>query len=292
MPRSGPMESRMRARPLQRMKAPTTAPAQPSRSKPVKLEMTADMRTAPVVMTSFRESIAVALRVSDEMRRPISLLKAIIHSLTTIDAMSTTTTAGPKVVGSGFAILPIDDMMRFIPMAASSTDTVRPARYSKRPCPKGWWLSAGLLAGLKPSMLTMLLEASERLLTASATIEMDPTATPTMALPTQSRTLHTMHTMPANCPYRVRTAGSDVLSASLTKILTSQSDIVASLQTVTCDGLQNELKCTRFAGVRRLWEERGRDGARPSDAYLTKLVFPHRIRWNGCLRLRLCMRGA
>ena len=46
----------------------------------------------------------------------------------------------------------------------------------------------------------MLLDASDRLFTASAMIETDPAMKPTIPFAMQSTTLHTMQTMPANCP--------------------------------------------------------------------------------------------
>ena len=75
------------------------------------------------------------MSVSDEMFFPTLVLKVIIQSLTAIDARSTMTTAGPKSVCWGWMIFSTDVAMRSIPMAATSTDTVSPARYSKRPWP-------------------------------------------------------------------------------------------------------------------------------------------------------------
>ena len=48
--------------------------------------------------------------------------------------------------------------------------------------------------------LTTLLEASERLFTASATMETEPEARPTTPFARQSATLSTMPTMPARMP--------------------------------------------------------------------------------------------
>ena len=129
------MASRTSEKPLQQMKAPTTVPAMPSRSKPVKYETMAAARTAPEVMTSFRESMAVASSVSDEMRLPIEPLKSAIHDLTAIESTRTTITAGPKSVGSGEMIFWTDVMTRLMPTARTSAATVSDARYSKRPCP-------------------------------------------------------------------------------------------------------------------------------------------------------------
>ena len=62
-----------------------------------------------------------------------------------------------------------------------------------------------MLASLNPKRLTTLLEASERLFTASATTETEPVAMPTAPLARHSATLHAMQTMLATRPYLVRT---------------------------------------------------------------------------------------
>ena len=112
------------------MKAPTASPAQPSRSNPVTWEITAEARTAAVEITSFVESTAVASRVSESIARPRRRLNVAIHSFTSIEATSTTTTAGPNSVGSGWTIFSTDDPSRLMPMAHTSTATTSPARYS------------------------------------------------------------------------------------------------------------------------------------------------------------------
>ena len=74
--------------PLMQMKMPTPRPAQPSRSTPVVCEISAATRTDPEVMTSFLESCAVAMSVSESMRLPSVRLNAAIQDLTSMDAMS------------------------------------------------------------------------------------------------------------------------------------------------------------------------------------------------------------
>jgi hypothetical protein len=58
----------------------------------------------------------------------------------------------------------------------------------------------GLARKLEARSATMLLEASDRLFTASATIDTEPAARPTAPFAMQRTTLQTMLTMPANCP--------------------------------------------------------------------------------------------
>ena len=84
-PNSGLMASRTRPMPLMQMKIPTPRPAQPSRSKPVVCEISAAAKTEPEVMTSFLESCAVAMSVSESMRSPSARLNAAIHNLTSMD---------------------------------------------------------------------------------------------------------------------------------------------------------------------------------------------------------------
>ena len=79
------MASRTRPRPLMQMKMPTPRPAQPSRSKPVVCEISAATRTDPEVMTSFLESCAVAMSVSESIRLPSARLNAAIQNLTSMD---------------------------------------------------------------------------------------------------------------------------------------------------------------------------------------------------------------
>lgn len=52
------------------------------------------------------------------------------------------------------------------------------AKYSKRPWPNGCSLSAGLLAYLNPIKVTIAVKASNKLLKASAIIEMDKAMIP------------------------------------------------------------------------------------------------------------------
>ena len=57
-----------------------------------------------------------------------------------------------------------------------------------------------MLASLNPKRLMMLLAASERLFTASATMDTDPAIRPMTPLPRHKSRLQMMPTMPANWP--------------------------------------------------------------------------------------------
>ena len=67
--------------------------------------------------------------------------------------------------------------------------------------------SAGFPANLKPRSVTTELEASDRLLTASAVMETLLQSVPTTSFPANSKRLQKMPVMPASFPYCVRTAG-------------------------------------------------------------------------------------
>ena len=72
--------------------------------------------------------------------------------------------------------------------------------YSYLACPKGWSLSGGVAESLKPTSVTTLLPASDKLLIASAIIVMLLPTTPTMSLNTQSKAFDIMPNMPATSP--------------------------------------------------------------------------------------------
>ena len=97
---------------------------------PVTCEMQAQASTAAVLMTSLRESIAVAVSVSESMRRPMVRLNTAIQSFTTMESASTATSAPENSVGVGAMIFWMDESVRLMPMVSTSAATTRPARYS------------------------------------------------------------------------------------------------------------------------------------------------------------------
>ena len=79
-------------------------------------------------------------------------------------------------------------------------ETIKPEMYSSRPWPKGCSGSGFCPASLKPSSVTMLAPASERLLKASAVMAMEPESVPASSLSAKSSTLKPMPTMPQSIP--------------------------------------------------------------------------------------------
>ena len=73
--------------------------------------------------------------------------------------------------------------------------------YSILPCPYGWSLSASLYAILKPISDTSDEPASERLLNASAVIEIAPEMVPAMNFPVKRHIFKNMPTIPVRVPY-------------------------------------------------------------------------------------------
>ena len=129
-------------------------------------------------------------------------LNAAIQHLTTMDAASTPTLTQLNTIGSGAKILPTLLRSSSTPMATIITATVMPGeRYSNRPWPVGMLRVGGSVGKLEsPSRLIRLLDASDRLFTASAMIATEPLSRPATSLPAKSSTLQPMPTMLAALP--------------------------------------------------------------------------------------------
>ena len=138
---------------------------------------------------------------------PSELLKPAIQSLSRMEPTSTSTIASENSTGSGETILATEVLTSSAPMSRIITATQSPDRYSIRLCPYGCSGSAGFPANLKPRSVTTELEASDRLLTASAVMETLLQSVPTTSFPANSKRLQKMPVMPASFPYCVRTAG-------------------------------------------------------------------------------------
>ena len=122
--------------PLYKINSDTAMPISPSsRAKPVTWVSTAAIKTTLVVITSLRASAAVASSVSESMRRPMVRLRWLIHSLTRMDATSTTTVSQPKLTGVGSSVLAKLSLNSSTPMTKIITETASPARYSYRAWP-------------------------------------------------------------------------------------------------------------------------------------------------------------
>ena len=75
------------------------------------------------------------------------------------------------------------------PTRSTRNDTIIEATYSIRACPKGCARSAGLAEMRKDTSEIICEPASERLLKASAVIEIAPASVPTVSLPAKSSRL-------------------------------------------------------------------------------------------------------
>ena len=156
--------------------------------------------TVPVAMTSLRASAAVAISVSDWMVWPMRRLSTLIHNLTRMETTSTAAASQPNCTGVGCSTLAKLSLSSSTPMTKIMTETASPARYSYRAWPYGWPESAGRAPSLKPTRLTRLELASERLFKPSAVMETLPASVPAAVLPANSSRLHTTLTMHARLP--------------------------------------------------------------------------------------------
>ncbi len=89
-------------------------------------------------------------------------------------------------------------------------DIISPEIYSIRAWPYGCPASAGFPDILKLISVTMADPESDRLLTASAIMDMLPARTPAVIFTAHSNRLVTIPVMPDSFPYASRTLGSDV----------------------------------------------------------------------------------
>ena len=117
-----------------------------------------------------------------------------------MEPTSTAAVVQPNSTAAGWSTLSREDLASSTPMMRISADTARPDRYSYRAWPKGWSSSAGRSASRKPSMVTILLVASDRLFIASAAMDTDRVSSPTASFPPKSRILQKIPTMPERMP--------------------------------------------------------------------------------------------
>ena len=120
-----------------------------------------------------------------------------------------------KATLSGAKIALTDDLSSSAPMMIMIMDTISPATYSMRPCPKGCVGSARLPERRKPMSVITDEPASDRLLKASATTAMEPLRTPAMSLSENKSILSATPSAPAAVPQASRDAGSPLLSYAL-----------------------------------------------------------------------------
>ena len=108
----------------------------------VKWQIMIEITVALVVITSPRESVAVASITLESILLPSLLLKNTIHSLTRIDKIRITNGTGSKVISSGCNIFEIELLKKVNPTSITRKDTIKAAIYSILPCPKGCSASA------------------------------------------------------------------------------------------------------------------------------------------------------
>lgn len=102
--------------------------------------------------------------------------------------------------GSGWRIFSIELLPSSRPTSRMTSETSSPVRYSSRPWPKGWPSSAFWPASLKPTSVTTDEPASDKLLNASAVMEIEAESTPAQSLPAESSRLSRMPTTPDRTP--------------------------------------------------------------------------------------------
>ena len=199
-PRRGSRVDLAAPKPAFRMNRATSRPIQPSNGRPEKWETARPTRTAPVATASERESTDVARRASEEMRLPRAPWNQPIHSLTRMEAARMPAVSGVSKVSSGWRIFSKELWPSSTPTSRISRETIRPARYSALPWPKGWSASAFCPANRKPTRVTTEEAASERLLKASAVTEMAPEISPAASLPANRSRLRAMPMAPDTTP--------------------------------------------------------------------------------------------
>ena len=110
---------------------------------------------------------------------------------------------------SGDIIFETDVLPSSNPIIIIRTDTNRPDIYSILPCPNGWSVSGFLSAIIKPASDITDEPASERLLNASAIIEIAPLMLPAINFPIKRNTFNTIPVIPVKVPYFFLTVPSE-----------------------------------------------------------------------------------
>lgn len=104
----------------------------------------------------------------------------------------------------GFMILPKESLNSSKPMMSMIAATASVATYSILACPYGCSSSALCAAILKPAIVMIDEPASDRLLNASAVIEIAPLNIPAKSLPAKSMRFKNIPTIPHSIPYLFR----------------------------------------------------------------------------------------
>ena len=123
---------------------------------------------------------------------------------TAIDASSIATISHENSMSCGFMILPKESLNSSKPMMSMIAATASVATYSILACPYGCSSSALCAAILKPAIVMIDEPASDRLLNASAVIEIAPLSIPAKSLPAKSMRFKNIPTIPHSMPYLFR----------------------------------------------------------------------------------------
>ena len=122
-----------------------------------------------------------------------------------IETTRTHTASRLNSVSAGCIILSRESVNSSKPIIKIINETISDATYSKRSCPNGWSRSAGFAEMRKLTNEITDDAASERLLSASAVIEILPASVPVMNFPANRRRFIAIPTMLAIVPQVLRT---------------------------------------------------------------------------------------
>ena len=178
----------------------TISPAIASTLIEVKWQITIEITVALVVITSPRESAAVASITFESILFPSLLLKNAIHNFTRIDKIRIINGTGSNVISSGCIIFEIELLKKVKPTSITRNETIRAAIYSILPWPKGCSASAGFPAIFTPTKLIIEEAASDKLLKASAVTARELKIRPMASFTEKSRTLQKIPTTLASIP--------------------------------------------------------------------------------------------
>ena len=128
------------------------------------------------------------------------LLKNDIQILIRIEIRRMTAGSTLRVTGEGMRIREKESVNSSYPIMMIMIETIIPAIYSIRPCPKGCSTSGLRPAIRKPTSVTADEPASERLFKASAVMAIEPEISPAVSLIRKRRMFKQIPAAPASIP--------------------------------------------------------------------------------------------
>lgn len=174
----------------------------------VKKAIKAVISTAEVEITSFKESLDVAIRTPELIFFPIFLKNPESHSFTIIEIIRTDMLNIPTSADFGEKIFSTELFKREPPRISMTKDTAIQEIYSTLACPYGWSSSAGFPEIINPIREMKEVPASEKLFTASARIETEPKIIPASPFITLKNILQIIPITEAKFPYFTRLLSS------------------------------------------------------------------------------------